>query len=122
MEELGIRGAVLGGYDARSYVAQTAVRLRQDLVRGWVVSPPLPEPGKRVLELKSVKEFWYTSFHQLKLAEELIDRKREAVRVHLRHFWEHWSGPKYSVDEQRLDHLTDVYSKLGAFTASLGWY
>jgi hypothetical protein len=72
--------------------------------------------------LKAVKEFWYTSFHQLKLAEELIDGKREAVRAYLRHFWEHWSGPKYSVDEQRLDHLTDVYSNPGAFTASLEWY
>jgi Carboxypeptidase regulatory-like domain len=78
--------------------------------------------GKRILELKAVKEFWYTSFHQLKLAEELIDGKREAVRAYLRHFWEHWSGPKYSVDDQRLDHLTDVYSKPGAFTASLEWY
>jgi pimeloyl-ACP methyl ester carboxylesterase len=122
MEELRIGGAVLCGYDVGSYTAQTVARLRPDLVRGLVVSPPLPGAGKRILELKAVKEFWYTSFHQLKLAEELIDGKREAVRAYLRHFWEHWSGPNYSVDERRLDHLTDVYSKPGAFTASLEWY
>jgi pimeloyl-ACP methyl ester carboxylesterase len=35
MEELGIGGAVLGGSDVGSYVAQTVARLRPDLVRAW---------------------------------------------------------------------------------------
>ena len=32
------------------------------------------------------------------------------------------SGPKYVVDEQRLNHLVEVYSPKGAFAASLGWF
>lgn len=74
------------------------------------MSPPLPGAGDRVLELHAVKEFRYTSFHQLRLAEELVDGKPKAVRAYLRHFGEHWSGPNYIVDEARLDHLTECYS------------
>ena len=122
LEELAIKGAVIGGYDVGSFVAQTVARIRPDLIRALVVSPPLPGAGKRVLELKEAKEFWYTTFHQLKLAEELVDGKPEAVRAYLRHFWEHWSGPTYIVDESRLDHLAEMYSKPGAFTASMMWY
>jgi pimeloyl-ACP methyl ester carboxylesterase len=69
-----------------------------------------------------VKEFWYTSFHQLRLSEELVDGKPEAVRAYLRHFGEHWSGPNYIVDEARLDRLTECYSVPGGFTASMMWY
>ncbi len=122
MDELGLKQAVLGGYDVGSFVAQTVARLRPDLVRALVVSPPLPGAGKRVLELNAVREFWYTTFHQQKLAEELVDGKPDAVRAYLRHFWEHWSGPDYIVDEKRLDHLTEMYSRPGSFTASLMWY
>jgi pimeloyl-ACP methyl ester carboxylesterase len=122
LDELQINGVVLGGYDVGSFVAQTVARLRPDLVRALVVSPPLPGAGKRVLEITAVKEFWYTAFHQQRIAEELADGKPAAVRAYLRHFWEHWSGPKYVVDERRLDHLTERYSALGAFTASMMWY
>ena len=122
LEELAIKGAVIGGYDVGSFVAQTVARIRPDLVRALVVSPPLPGAGKRVLELKEAKEFWYATLHQLTLAEELVDGKAEAVRAYLRRFWEHWSGPTYVVDESRLDHLAEMYSKPGAFTASMMWY
>ena len=87
-----------------------------------VVSPPLPGAGQRVLELEPVKEFWYTSLHQLDLARQLLDGNRDAVRAYLHHFWSHWSGPNYIVDEKRIDHLADVYSAPGAFIASINWY
>nr|WP_238362011.1 alpha/beta hydrolase [Actinopolymorpha pittospori] len=122
MDELGIRDAVLAGYDVGSFVAQTVAAMRPDLVRALVVSPPLPGAGARVLELDPVKEFWYTSFHNLNLAGELVDGRPEAVRAYLQHFWCHWSGPEYVVDERRIDHLTEMYSPPGAFVASVMWY
>jgi pimeloyl-ACP methyl ester carboxylesterase len=103
-------------------VSQTLAAMRPDLVKALVVSPHLPGAGKRVLELGPVKEFWYTSFHQLDLARQLIDGNRDAVRAYLRHFWSHWSGPNYVVDEKRIDHLVEVYSPPGAFVASINWY
>jgi pimeloyl-ACP methyl ester carboxylesterase len=58
LKELGVSGAVVAGYDIGSFIAQTTARIRPDLVRALVVSPPLPGAGKRVLDLESVKEFW----------------------------------------------------------------
>jgi pimeloyl-ACP methyl ester carboxylesterase len=122
MDELGVKDAVVAGYDVGGAVSQTVAAMRPDLVMALVVSPHLPGAGKRVLELGSVKEFWYTSFHQLDLARQLIDGNPDAVRVYLRYFWSHWSGPNYAVDNKRIDHLTKVYSAPGAFVASINWY
>jgi pimeloyl-ACP methyl ester carboxylesterase len=122
IDELGLEPAVIVGYDVGSFVAQTVAKTRPDLVRALVVSPPLPGAGKRVLSPAATREFWYPAFHRLDLAKQLLDGKPEAVRAYLRHFWSHWSGPNYKVDEVHLDHLVDVYSPPGAFTASVGWY
>jgi pimeloyl-ACP methyl ester carboxylesterase len=122
MGELGFKDVVVAGYDVGSFVSQTIAAMRPDLVKALVVSPPLPGAGPRVLELEPVKEFWYTSFHQLDLAQRLVDGNRDAVRAYLHHFWSHWSGPNYIIDERRIDHLADVYSAPGAFIASVNWY
>jgi pimeloyl-ACP methyl ester carboxylesterase len=58
-------------------------------------------------------------FHQLPIADELIDGRTDAVRRYLRHFWTHWSGPGFTLTD---DHLVSVYAEPGAFTASIGWY
>ena len=122
IEELGLDRPVLGGYDIGSRIAQTVARTRPDLVRAIVVSPPLPGIGQRILAPGVQRQFWYQSFHQLQLAEELIDGNPTAVRAYLRHFWSHWSGPDFTPAEDRLDHLTSVYAEPGGFTASIGWY
>ncbi len=122
IDELGLGPAVIAGYDVGSFVAQTVARTRPDLVRALVVSPPLPGAGRRVLSPEAAREFWYPPFHRLDLAEQLIDGNPKAVRAYLRHFWSHWSGPNYEVDDADLDHLVGVYSAPGAFTASVGWY
>ena len=122
IEELGLDHAVIGGYDVGSRIAQTLARSRPDLVRALVVSPPLPGIGNRVLTAQAQQEFWYQSFHQLNLAEQLIDGRPQAVRAYLRHFWSHWSGPGYELTDDRLDHLVSVYAEPGAFAASIGWY
>jgi pimeloyl-ACP methyl ester carboxylesterase len=122
MDELGLKDAVVAGYDVGGAVSQTIAAMRPDLVKALVVSPHLPGAGKRVLELGPVREFWYTSFHQLDLARQLIDGNGDAVRAYLRHFWSHWSGPNYILDEKRIDHLVEVYSVPGAFIASINWY
>jgi len=86
MDELGLRRAVVAGYDVGSRVAQIAARLFPDRVRALVVSPPLPGAGNRVLEPAAEREFWYQAFHQLNLVEEIIDGRPDAVRAYLRHF------------------------------------
>jgi pimeloyl-ACP methyl ester carboxylesterase len=122
MDELGISSAVIGGYDIGSRIAQTIARTAPDRVRALVVCPPLPGVGERVLSADAQREFWYQAFHQLELAEELVDGDAAATRAYLRHFWSHWSGPRYGQSEADLDRLAELYGPPGAFTASIGWY
>jgi pimeloyl-ACP methyl ester carboxylesterase len=122
VRELGLDRVLLAGYDVGSRIAQTMAAQYPDLVRALVISPPLPGIGARVLEPGPQREFWYQSFHQLALAEELIDGQPDQVRSYLSHFWAHWSGPGFELDRSYLDHLVEVYSPPGAFTASIGWY
>ncbi len=122
MRELGLRPAVVAGYDVGSRVAQQIAREAPELVRALVIAPPLPGAGARVLSEDAVREFWYQSFHRLQVAERLLDGNPAAVRAYLEHFWSHWSGPGYTPDPAQLDRLAAVYGVPGAFTASIGWY
>lgn len=122
IDELGLRRPVIGGYDVGSRIAQTLAKDHPGLARHLVLSPPLPGVGDRVFNHTVHMEFWYQTFHQLSLADELIDGKREAVRSYLGHFWTHWSGPTFAIADADLDHLVAVYSAPGAFIASIAWY
>jgi pimeloyl-ACP methyl ester carboxylesterase len=122
LDELDLQAPVLAGYDIGSRIAQTLARAAPDRVRALVVSPPLPGAGRRVLTADAQREFWYQPFHNLPLLEELVDGRPEAVRAYLRHFWSHWSGPGFTPDQARLDHLVEAYGPPGALTASVGWY
>jgi pimeloyl-ACP methyl ester carboxylesterase len=122
IEELGLHSPVIAGYDVGSRVAQTIARTRPGLVRAIVVSPPLPGAGERVLTAQAQREFWYQAFHQLNLADEIIDGDRSAVRAYLRYFWSHWSGPAYQQTEADLNRLVSLYEVPGAFTSSIAWY
>ena len=96
---LGISRAVVVGYDIGSRIAQALARSRPDLVSALVISPPVPGVGTRVFGPGPLREFWYQAFHRLPLSEELIDGNPDAVRAYLRHFWEHWSGPEFTLSD-----------------------
>jgi pimeloyl-ACP methyl ester carboxylesterase len=122
IDELGLEPPVIAGYDIGSRIAQAIARDAPGTLRALVVSPPLPGAGRRVLTADAMREFWYQSFHQLPLIEEILDGDRAAVRAYLAHFWSHWSGPAFEPTDARLDHLADAYGAPGAMTASIGWY
>jgi pimeloyl-ACP methyl ester carboxylesterase len=122
IEDLELDRPVLAGYDVGSRVAQTVARRRPDDVRGLVIAPPLPGAGARILEPQAQREFWYQPFHQLELSAALMDGDARAVRAYLAHFWSHWSAPGWTVEPERLDALTELYARPGAFGASIGWY
>jgi pimeloyl-ACP methyl ester carboxylesterase len=122
VDELGFERVVIGGYDIGSRIAQVVAGQRPQRVAALVLSPPLPGVGQRVLGEEAQQEFWYQSFHQLPLADELIDGKPDAVRAYLRHFWIHWSGPNFTLSDRDMDQLVAHYRNPGAFIASIGWY
>ncbi|MGZ4626339.1 MAG: alpha/beta fold hydrolase [Kineosporiaceae bacterium] len=120
--ELRLDPVVLVGYDIGSRIAQALAVDAPHLVRTLVLAPPLPGAGERVLTPDAHREFWYQAFHQLALADELLDGKPDAVRAYLRHFWDHWSGPGFRLPDDDLDGLVEHYGRPGAFTASIAWY
>jgi pimeloyl-ACP methyl ester carboxylesterase len=122
IDELGLEPPVIAGYDIGSRIAQAIARDHPEKVRALVLSPPLPGAGKRVLSPGAMREFWYQSFHQLSLVEELLDGDPVAVRAYLAHFWNHWSGQGFTPSDARLDHLAAHYGEPGAMTASIAWY
>ena len=119
MNELGLNDVVIAGYDVGSRVAQGLARMTPDRVKALVLSPPLPGAGNRVLSARAQSEFWYQAFHQLPIADRLIDGDPDAVRDYLRHFWDHWSGPNFTLSEDDLDRVVADYALPGAFTASI---
>jgi pimeloyl-ACP methyl ester carboxylesterase len=122
LSSLDIGPAVFAGYDIGSRVAQTIARSAPAAVSALVLAPPLPGPGRRVLDPSAQREFWYQPFHQLDLSASLLDGSYDAVRTYLEHFWTHWSGPSFTPSDAHLDRLTELYARPGAFTASIGWY
>ena len=114
---------MLAGYDVGSRIAQGVARMYPDLARALVLSPPLPGvPATACSHAQAQREFWYQAFHQLPLADRLIDGNLDIVREYLRHFWSHWSGPNFTLSEDDLDRLASDYALPGAFTASIAWY
>lgn len=122
IEELRLDRPVLGGHDIGSLVAQAVARQRPDLVRTLVLAPPLPGIGERILTAAQQQQFWYLPFHQLPVADELIDGRPEAVRSYLRYFLTQWSGPDFVVTDDHIDHLVAVYAEPGAFSASIRYH
>jgi pimeloyl-ACP methyl ester carboxylesterase len=122
IDELGLERPVMAGYDIGSRIAQEVARVSPASLRALVIAPPLPGVGERVLSASAQEEFWYQAFHQLSLAEQLIDGDRAAVRGYLEHFWTHWSGPQYEPSAHALDRLAAHYGEPGAFVASINWY
>jgi pimeloyl-ACP methyl ester carboxylesterase len=120
--ELDLQDVVIAGYDIGSRIAQNIAADQPDRLRGLVIAPPLPGIGARILDAGAQREFWYQSFHQLDLAEQLIDGKPDAVRAYLAHYWSHWSGPSFQLPAADLDRLAERYAAPGAFVASIGWY
>lgn len=126
IDELELERPVVAGFDVGSRVARRLAARGAELgdpeLRGLVLGPPLPGIGDRVLTAAAQREFWYQEFHQLELADRLLDGDPDAVRSYLEHFWVHWSGPGRAIDRDHLERLTALYGDPGAFVASIAWY
>ncbi|GAA2018285.1 alpha/beta fold hydrolase [Nakamurella flavida] len=122
LDELGVERAVVGGYDIGSRIGQQLAALAPHRVAALVLTPPLPGAGDRLLAAPVQREFWYQVLHRLDLADRLFDGQPAAVAAYLEHIWTHWSGPGHPVPAEDLRRLVELYSRPGAFTASIAWY
>ncbi len=65
LTELGVREAVVAGYDVGSRVAQTMAHEHPEHVAALALCPPLPGAGVRVLQPHLLPELWYQFFHRI---------------------------------------------------------
>lgn len=68
------------------------------------------------------EEMWYQHFHQLPLAERLLDGHPDAVRAYLEHFYCAWSGSGSPLSDEQLSAVAAAYSRPGRFAASIAYY
>lgn len=123
LDELDESGPIVwGGYDIGSRLIQTVLAQAPDRVAAAVMTPPLPGAGERLLAPEAQTEFWYQQLHRLPLADDLLDGRPDAARAYLRHIWTHWSGPQYVLTDDAFERSVALYSRPGAFTASVAWY
>ncbi|MCH1865512.1 alpha/beta fold hydrolase [Nocardioides sp. CFH 31398] len=122
LDDLDVDRAVFVGYDIGSRLVQRLLEVGSERVAAAVMTPPLPGAAERMLAPAVQREFWYQVLHRLPLADALVDSSPTAVRSYLGHFWDHWSGDGFSLPEEELTRLVDLYARPGAFTASIGWY
>lgn len=123
MDALSLDPAVLVGYDVGSTTAIALARRAPERVRALVLGNP-GHPGSlhHALDPDQRGEFWYQDFHQLDLAERLIDGAPDAVRAYLEHIWGHWGSRAVARLDGVTDSLVAAYARPGAFTVSLNWY
>jgi pimeloyl-ACP methyl ester carboxylesterase len=122
VDALGLEPPVLAGHDVGSAVAAAVARRAPDRIRGLVLmNPTHPLIGDKRWQPHAQREAWYQHFHQLPLAEALIDGRRSAVELYLGHFYAHWAG-SVPIGRDLFASVVDAYSRPGAFAASLAWY
>jgi len=123
MEALGLRRAVIGGFDVGSIVSAYFARTRPELVEGLVLlNPSYPGLGAKRLQLEQARESWYQYFHLLEVAERLVGYNRETVRIYLSHFFEHWSYVKDAFTEDDVEAYVDVFYGHSALRGGFNWY
>jgi pimeloyl-ACP methyl ester carboxylesterase len=69
-----------------------------------------------------VNEFWHATFFRTTLIEQVFDGNADAIRALLKIHLDGWSGPGSTVTNELLDHMVEVYSAPGAFTAGVSWF
>jgi pimeloyl-ACP methyl ester carboxylesterase/uncharacterized protein YciI len=123
LDRLQIERVTIAAHDIGATIAQHLARSMPDRVSALVLgNPAYPGIGARRFEPSAQKELWYQRFHDLPLAECLLDGKRDAVAAYLDYFHDHWAGRPGLLQAEERGKLLDVYARPGAFTASIQYY
>jgi pimeloyl-ACP methyl ester carboxylesterase len=122
LDHLDVQHVVLAGYDIGSAVAPAVARLAPARVSGLLLlNPTHPGIGNRNQTSEVLAESWYQYFHLLPLAPALLDGHADALRLYLRHFYDHWGG-EAKISKNELETVVASYSRPGRFASSIAWY
>lgn len=121
-DALELRRLGIVSHDVGSYVAQAFARRYPGRVSGlFFFNCVYPGIGKRWLEPDSVREIWYQTFNQQPWAAELVGRDREACKLYIGHFLDHWAHePDLFAGD--LESWVDNFMRPGNLQGGFDWY
>jgi pimeloyl-ACP methyl ester carboxylesterase len=123
IESLKLGVVDIVAYDIGAIVAESIVLKHPGSVRRLVLfDPPYPGVGMRWFDPEHMQEMWYQSFHQLRLAEDLVGSSRKATELYLRHFLSHWSHDPNLFTDDEVARYVDAFSQPGALRGGFNNY
>ncbi len=125
LDELGIKKFGIVGGDLGAYVSQAFAQKYQDLglLSGIMYfCTPYPGLGHRYGQPDHLIEVWYQYFQQLPWAAKLVGSSREACRMYIKHFLDHWSGDNPEVFKEWMDIWVDNFMKNDNIQGGFDWY
>ena len=123
LKHLGIERAYVVGHDYSALIMHKFVRLYRDMtIKGLTIDPITPGFELRYLSVPHFPESWYSQFHQLDMAVELVSSSRAATKMYFRHFLSHWSHNKNLITDEEMEIYTDNFVKPGNIHAGFNFY
>ena len=123
LKHLGIDKAYVAGHDYSALVMHKFVRLYRDMtIKGLTIDPITPGFELRYLSVPHFAESWYSQFHQLDMAVEVVGSSRAATKAYFKHFLSHWSYNKDLITDEEMEIYTDNFVKPGNIRAGFNFY
>ncbi|WP_170432563.1 alpha/beta fold hydrolase [Ruegeria arenilitoris] len=123
VESLGISKFGLVGGDLGAYVAQAFGHNFPEMLSGlFFFCTPYPGLGKRYAQPDHLTEVWYQYFQQMPWAADLVGQSREACKIYMSHFLNHWSGDNPAVFKDLIEIYTDNFMKNDNIQGGFDWY
>ena len=123
LAHLGVDRAYVVGHDYAALVVHKLVRKHRDKVlRAAILNPITPGFETRYLSPAHFPESWYSQFHQLDMAVELVSSSRDACRIYFRHFLNHWSHDKQLFAGEELEIYVDNFFEPGNIHGGFNFY
>jgi len=123
LDHLGIDRAYMVGHDYAALGLHKFVRKYRDrVIKAAIFDPIVPGFESRYLSAAHFPESWYSQFHQLDMAVDLVSSSRQATKIYFKHFLSHWSYNKNLFTEEELEIYTDNFVKPGNIHGGFNFY
>lgn len=123
VDNLGLERFGLVGGDLGAYVAQAYGQTYAETLAGLLFfCTPYPGLGRRYAQPDHLPEVWYQYFQQLPWAAELVGQSREACKLYMSHFLDHWSDDNPEVFRDWIEIYTDNFMKNDNIQGGFDWY
>jgi pimeloyl-ACP methyl ester carboxylesterase len=123
LKHLGIERAYMVGHDYSALIMHKFVRVYRGMtIKGLTIDPIVPGFEERYLSVGHFPESWYSQFHQLDMAVEVVSSSRAATRAYFKHFLSHWSYDKNLITDEEMEIYTDNFVKPGNIHGGFNFY